>query len=84
MEFAETEHICSSASGKRTFLTEVEVDAMSSRSVPYVIIPLELGNHWIEAKATAYDSVHADGIRRILKVVVRLTFIITLFAELRK
>lgn len=43
---------------------------MSSRSVPYVIIPLELGDHWIEVKAAAYDSVYSDGVRKILKVVV--------------
>ncbi|XP_057187930.1 complement C3-like [Triplophysa rosa] len=69
VEFTETEHICSSASGKGAYLTDVEVDTMSSRSVPYVIIPLELGNHWIEAKAAAYDSVQNDGVRKILKVV---------------
>lgn len=57
-------------------MTDVEVDAISSRSVPYVIIPLDLGNHWIEAKAAAYDSAQSDGVRKILKVVVRLEFII--------
>ncbi|KAL0202473.1 hypothetical protein M9458_000491, partial [Cirrhinus mrigala] len=69
LEFKETEHICSSASKKGTYLTEVEVESMSSRSVPHVIIPLELGNHWIEVKAAAYDSVYSDGVRKILKVV---------------
>lgn len=76
VEFTETEHICSSASRKGRYLTEVEVDAMSSRNVPYVIIPLELGNHWIEAKAAAYDSFYTDGMRKILKVVVRLKVVI--------
>ncbi|XP_056621692.1 complement C3-like isoform X2 [Triplophysa dalaica] len=69
VEFTETEHICSSASEKGSYMTDVEVDAMSSRSVPYVIIPLDLGNHWIEAKAVAYDSAQTDGVRKILKVV---------------
>uniref|UniRef100_A0A671NU05 Complement C3-like n=1 Tax=Sinocyclocheilus anshuiensis TaxID=1608454 RepID=A0A671NU05_9TELE len=69
LEFMETEHICSSASKKGMYQTEVEVESMSSRSIPHVIIPLELGNHWIEVKAAAYDSVYSDGVRKILKVV---------------
>ncbi|XDV16017.1 hypothetical protein PO909_015910, partial [Leuciscus waleckii] len=68
LEFMETEHICSSASRKGSYQTEVEVESMSSRSVPYVIIPLELGNHWIDVKAAAYDSVYSDGVRKILRV----------------
>ncbi len=70
----ETEHICSSASKKGTYQTEVEVESMSSRSVLHVIIPLELGNHWIEVKAAAFDSVYSDGVRKILKVVVSIKF----------
>lgn len=66
----ETEHICSSASKKGSYQIEVEVESMSSRSIPYVIIPLELGNHWIDVKAAVYDSVYTDGVRKILKVVV--------------
>ncbi|XP_043094011.1 complement component c3a, duplicate 6 [Puntigrus tetrazona] len=69
LEFMETEHICSSASKKGSYQTEVEVESMSTRSVPHVIIPLELGNHLIEVKAAAYDSVYSDGVRKILTVV---------------
>uniref|UniRef100_A0A8C1Q2Z2 Complement component c3a, duplicate 6 n=1 Tax=Cyprinus carpio TaxID=7962 RepID=A0A8C1Q2Z2_CYPCA len=69
IRFMETEHICSSASKKGMYQTEVEVESMSSRSIPHVIIPLELGNHWIEVKAAAYDSVYTDGVKKILKVV---------------
>uniref|UniRef100_A0A671P0H2 Complement C3-like n=1 Tax=Sinocyclocheilus anshuiensis TaxID=1608454 RepID=A0A671P0H2_9TELE len=74
IRFMETEHICSSASKKGMYQTEVEVESMSSRSIPHVIIPLELGNHWIEVKAAAYDSVYSDGVRKILKVVVSVKF----------
>nr|XP_055060094.1 complement component c3a, duplicate 6 [Misgurnus anguillicaudatus] len=69
VEFAETEHICSAASRKGTYMKEIEVDSMTSVSVPHVVIPLELGNHWIDVKAAAYDSVHTDGVKKILKVV---------------
>ncbi|XP_072513049.1 uncharacterized protein [Salminus brasiliensis] len=69
VEFTETEHICSSASKKGKFRTTVSIDAKSSRSISYIIIPMELGNHWIEVKAAAINSGHADGVRKPLKVV---------------
>ncbi|XP_065126726.2 complement C3-like isoform X1 [Paramisgurnus dabryanus] len=69
VEFMETESVCSSASKKRKYRQVVEVDGSSTRSVPFVIIPMELGNHQIEVKAAAYDSVNTDGVRKTLKVV---------------
>ncbi|XP_065130551.2 complement C3-like [Paramisgurnus dabryanus] len=69
VEFMETESVCSSASKKRKYRQVVEVDRFSTRSVPFVIIPMELGNHQIEVKAAAYDSVNTDGVRKTLKVV---------------
>ncbi|XP_073716226.1 complement C3 isoform X1 [Misgurnus anguillicaudatus] len=69
VEFMETENVCSSASKKRKYRQVVEVDRFSTRSVPFVIIPMELGNHQIEVKAAAYDSVNTDGVRKTLKVV---------------
>nr|XP_055060091.1 complement C3-like [Misgurnus anguillicaudatus] len=69
VEFMETESVCSSASKKHKYRQVVEVDRFSTRSVPFVIIPMELGNHQIEVKAAAYDSVNTDGVRKTLKVV---------------
>ncbi|KAK7161096.1 hypothetical protein R3I94_003929 [Phoxinus phoxinus] len=69
VEFMETEHVCSFASKKGKYRTTVTVDKDSSRAVSYVIIPMTLGNHMIEVKAAAYDSVHTDGVRKTLKVV---------------
>ncbi|KAL7845319.1 hypothetical protein AOLI_G00235110 [Acnodon oligacanthus] len=69
VEFTETEHVCSAASKKGRYRTTVNVDAQSSRSIPYIIIPMDLGNHWIEVKAAAFDSTLTDGIRKALKVV---------------
>ncbi|XP_036419632.1 complement C3-like [Colossoma macropomum] len=69
VEFTETEHVCSSASKKGKYRTTVNVEAQSSRSISYIIIPMELGNHWIEVKAAAYDSTLTDGVRKALKVV---------------
>ncbi|KAI2643970.1 hypothetical protein H4Q32_026405 [Labeo rohita] len=65
----ETEDVCSSASKKGKYRTIVNIDKDSSISVSYVIIPMTLGNHMIEVKASAYDSVHTDGVRKMLNVV---------------
>uniref|UniRef100_A0A4W4GV27 Anaphylatoxin-like domain-containing protein n=1 Tax=Electrophorus electricus TaxID=8005 RepID=A0A4W4GV27_ELEEL len=70
LEFLETEHICSTASKKGKFRTVVHIDGKSTRSVPYIIIPMELGEHSIEVKASAYDTTLSDGVRKTLKVVV--------------
>ncbi|XP_053333009.1 complement C3-like [Clarias gariepinus] len=67
VEFLETEHVCSAASKKKKYRTIVNVDAKSTRAIPYVIIPMELGNHQIEVQAAS--SIFHDGVRRTLKVV---------------
>ncbi|KAL6482007.1 hypothetical protein MHYP_G00100870 [Metynnis hypsauchen] len=69
VEFTETEHVCSAASKKGKYRTTVDVDAQSSRSISYIIIPMELDKHWIEVKAAVYGSTIGDGIRKALKVV---------------
>ncbi|KAI5623490.1 complement component c3a precursor [Silurus asotus] len=67
VEFFETDHICSAASKKKKYRTTVNVDPNSSRSVPFVIIPMKIGEHHIEVQA-ASSSYH-DGVRKTLKVV---------------
>uniref|UniRef100_A0A672Q8D0 Complement C3-like n=1 Tax=Sinocyclocheilus grahami TaxID=75366 RepID=A0A672Q8D0_SINGR len=69
VEFMETEDVCSSASKKGKYRTTVSVDKGSSIAVSYVIIPMTLGNHMIEVKASAYDAIFTDGVRKTLKVV---------------
>uniref|UniRef100_A0AAR2J943 NTR domain-containing protein n=1 Tax=Pygocentrus nattereri TaxID=42514 RepID=A0AAR2J943_PYGNA len=69
VEFTETKHICSAASKKGRYRTTVNVDAQSSRSILYIIIPMELGNHWIEVKAAVLGLGGSDGVRKALKVV---------------
>ncbi|KAK9981656.1 hypothetical protein ABG768_001180, partial [Culter alburnus] len=69
VEFMETKDVCSSASKKGKHRTTVQVDKVSSKAVSYVIIPMTLGDHHIEVKASVYDSVHTDGVRKTLKVV---------------
>ncbi|XP_056311186.1 complement C3-like [Danio aesculapii] len=69
VEFMESADVCSLASKKEKYTTIVTVPKDSSISVPYVIIPMTLGNHMIEVKAAAYDGVYTDGVRKSLKVV---------------
>ncbi|XDV16030.1 hypothetical protein PO909_015917, partial [Leuciscus waleckii] len=63
----ETEDVCSSASKKGKYRTTVNIDKDSSIAVSYVIIPMTLGHHDIEVKASL--SEYDDGVRKTLKVV---------------
>ncbi|KAF4075469.1 hypothetical protein AMELA_G00234800 [Ameiurus melas] len=67
VEFFETEHVCSTASKKSKYRVTVNIDAKSTRAIPYVIIPMEIGLHSIEVQA-ATATLH-DGVRKTLKVV---------------
>ncbi|KAJ8246286.1 hypothetical protein GJAV_G00265890 [Gymnothorax javanicus] len=70
VELMETEHVCSAASKQRKYrVPEVFVDSMSSRAVPFVIIPMALGLHSIEVKASVYGSIQTDGVKKDLRVV---------------
>ncbi|KAL1281271.1 hypothetical protein QQF64_000074, partial [Cirrhinus molitorella] len=69
VEFMETEDVCSLASKKGKYTTIVSIDSDSSIVVSYLIIPMVLGKHNIEVKASDYDSDHSDGVRKMLKVV---------------
>ncbi|XP_076826778.1 complement C3-like isoform X3 [Brachyhypopomus gauderio] len=69
VDLLETEHICSAASKKVKYRTMVYVNARSTRSIPYIIIPMELGEHSIEVKASAYETTLSDEVKKTLKVV---------------
>ncbi|XP_046700563.1 complement C3-like [Silurus meridionalis] len=73
VEFFETENICSAASKKKKYRTIVNVDPKSSRSVPFVFIPMKIGEHHIEVKVAS--SSHHDGVMRTLKVVVSINHV---------
>uniref|UniRef100_A0A671QBH5 Complement component c3a, duplicate 4 n=1 Tax=Sinocyclocheilus anshuiensis TaxID=1608454 RepID=A0A671QBH5_9TELE len=70
VELMETKDVCSLASKRGKFHTIVTVDAKSSLSVPFVIVPLALGRHAIEVKAAAAGRGN-DGVKKDLLVVVR-------------
>uniref|UniRef100_A0A8C9S814 Complement C3 n=1 Tax=Scleropages formosus TaxID=113540 RepID=A0A8C9S814_SCLFO len=76
VDLMETESVCSAASKKRRYREEVEVPPMSSVSIPFVIIPMAIGEHSIEVKAAVYDSVLTDGVKKNLRVVVSIKTIV--------
>ncbi|XP_072000822.1 venom factor-like [Engystomops pustulosus] len=61
------EKFCSLSTAKKKFRQEVVVKPQSSVAVPFVIIPLELGEHEIEVKAAGQYV--DDGVKKMLKVV---------------
>lgn len=73
MDLIEQEHVCSTASKRGRYRQEVTVEPESTRSVPFVIIPIKEGEHGTEVKAAVKDSSFQDGIRKIIQVVGRQT-----------
>ncbi|XP_053713564.1 complement C3-like [Synchiropus splendidus] len=71
VDLIEKPHVCSSASKRGKYRQEVTVGPQSTRSVPYVIIPMKEGEHQIEVKAAVRDTELTDGIQKPLRVVSR-------------
>ncbi|XP_041640226.1 complement C3-like [Cheilinus undulatus] len=69
VDLIEEEHVCSAASKHRRYRQEVKVFPQSTRSVPFVIIPMKEGQFQIEVKAAVRDSSLNDGIMKLLRVV---------------
>ncbi|XP_008315469.1 complement C3-like [Cynoglossus semilaevis] len=69
VDLLETENICSSASKRTRYRQEVNVGAGTTRSVPFVIIPMKHGQFDIEVKAAVKDSSMYDGVKKSLLVV---------------
>lgn len=67
----EEESVCSAAYGRRTYQEEVIVEAMSSRSVPFVFIFTKEGPSNIHVNAAIKDSALTDGVKKMIYVVVR-------------
>ena len=71
VELKEHSSVCSAAHKKGWFEQEVQVGPETTRSVPFVIIPMKGPEATIEIKAAVKNSYHGDGIIRTLRVVVR-------------
>ncbi|XP_060949286.1 complement C3-like [Limanda limanda] len=69
VDLLEEEHVCSSASKHARYRQEVRVGPHTTRSVPFVIIPMKEGQFSIEVKAAVKDSSLNDGVKKMLWVV---------------
>uniref|UniRef100_A0A8D3E9Q8 Complement C3-like n=1 Tax=Scophthalmus maximus TaxID=52904 RepID=A0A8D3E9Q8_SCOMX len=81
VDLMEEAHVCSAASKHARYRQEVRVGAQTTRSVPFVIIPMKEGQFPIEVKAAVKDSSLNDGIMKILRVVVRETASVELLSS---
>uniref|UniRef100_A0A8C9X0E0 Complement C3-like n=1 Tax=Sander lucioperca TaxID=283035 RepID=A0A8C9X0E0_SANLU len=69
VDLTDEEHVCSSASKRGRYRQEVNMGAETTRSVPFIIIPMKEGTYSIEVKAAVKDSSLNDGIIKKLLVV---------------
>ncbi|XP_024115559.1 complement C3 isoform X1 [Oryzias melastigma] len=69
IELVEEKDVCSAASKRGKYRQEVKVGAMSTRSVPFIIIPMKEGTLPIHVKAAVKDSSLSDGVEKNLRVV---------------
>uniref|UniRef100_A0A8C8VNN5 Uncharacterized protein n=1 Tax=Pelusios castaneus TaxID=367368 RepID=A0A8C8VNN5_9SAUR len=63
---------CSPSSSKANYQQIISMKARSSKAIPLVIVPLELGFHNIEIKASQLHSFVGDVVKKKLNVVVEL------------
>ncbi|KAM8878284.1 complement C3a.1 [Spinachia spinachia] len=71
VDLIEATHLCSAASKRGKYRQEVRIGPQTTRSVPFVVIPMKEGEHRIEVKAAVKDSSLHDGIWKNLLVVPR-------------
>ncbi|XP_033961650.1 complement C3-like [Pseudochaenichthys georgianus] len=69
VDLIEENNVCSSASKRGKFRQEVRIEAQTTRSVPFIIIPMKEGEFSIEVKAAVKGSSLNDGITKKLRVV---------------
>ncbi|KAK5899739.1 hypothetical protein CesoFtcFv8_009183, partial [Champsocephalus esox] len=69
VDLIEEDNVCSSASKRGKYRQEVKMGGQTTRSVPFIIIPMKEGEFKIKVKAAVKDSSLNDGIIKILRVV---------------
>nr|XP_046263075.1 complement C3-like [Scatophagus argus] len=68
VDLLEEEHVCSAASRRGKYRQEVKVGPQTTRSVPFIIIPMKEGHFRVEVKAAVKDSLLSDGVMKMLRV----------------
>ncbi|KAM3924662.1 LOW QUALITY PROTEIN: venom factor-like [Leptodactylus fuscus] len=69
VELTHNPEFCSYSTAKAKYRQVVEIRAQSSVVVPFIIVPLSLGDHAVEVKAAIFRQFVSDGVRKKLKVV---------------
>uniref|UniRef100_A0A8C5HKX3 Complement C3-like n=1 Tax=Gouania willdenowi TaxID=441366 RepID=A0A8C5HKX3_GOUWI len=69
VELVENPKVCSLASKRGKHDEEIEIGARTSVSVPFVIIPMEIGELDIVVKAAVSEHSISDGVKKVLRVV---------------
>ncbi|XP_063787118.1 complement C3-like [Pseudophryne corroboree] len=67
VDWTYNEAYCSLSTGKKKFRQEVTIEPESSVALPFVIVPITLGDHEVEVKAAGQQV--SDGVKKRLKVV---------------
>ncbi|KAG8550514.1 hypothetical protein GDO81_024587 [Engystomops pustulosus] len=70
VELTHNPQFCSLSTAKSNFRQVVEIRPQSSVAVPFILVPLSLGDQDVEVKAAVFGQYLADGVRKKLKVVV--------------
>ncbi|XP_078242739.1 A.superbus venom factor 1 isoform X2 [Pogona vitticeps] len=60
---------CSASTAKQRYRQEIQMTQQSSWAMPIVIVPLEVGIHYIEVKASVWGTMVSDGVKKKLKAV---------------
>uniref|UniRef100_A0A3P9M598 Complement component c3a, duplicate 5 n=1 Tax=Oryzias latipes TaxID=8090 RepID=A0A3P9M598_ORYLA len=69
IDLAEEKDVCSAAYKRGKYRQEVKVGAMSTRAVPFIIIPMKEGTIPIKVKAAVKNTFLGDGVEKVLRVV---------------
>ncbi|XP_058496249.1 complement C3-like isoform X3 [Solea solea] len=69
VDLTKMEDVCSTASKRTRYRQDVRVWPLTTRSVPFIIIPMKYGQFNIEVKAAVKDSSLNDGVMKMLRVV---------------
>ncbi|XP_075128592.1 complement C3-like [Leptodactylus fuscus] len=69
ISFSHNPEFCSLSTRTKKYTKDVTVKKHSSFAVPFVIVPLTVGQHYVEVKASVFGLFVGDGVRKLLKVV---------------
>uniref|UniRef100_A0ABM5FQG1 A.superbus venom factor 1-like n=1 Tax=Pogona vitticeps TaxID=103695 RepID=A0ABM5FQG1_9SAUR len=69
VELMHSPAFCSASTAKQRYRQEFRIQKQSSWAMPIVVVPLEVGIHDIEVKASVWGTMVSDGVKKKLKVV---------------